>query len=415
MNRTSLRSRRGFRLVLTLLAVCSVVGGALSATASASESTHDAGTGRSAPWAPSKAGIAGTDHGAGGPSIANPLLGGSFGPQVTDDELPGVPLPALPVMGALGPDDPSDVYSWDLTAGQTVTFLLDGAGGTDFDLYLYAPDRSVVATSLSDNFYPEAVFYRVPDDAAGTYSIEVYRYSGVGQYTLKYAADNDSELPGTAMLFPSQPISGQLDWDTDALDVFNVYLWAGQTFSATLNGAPGTDFDLFLFPPGTVQFWRGDATILADTFTSPNYPDPISYTATTSGTYYLVARAWSDEGSGWYNLSYSRPLREGTFRPSLTVSASKARVGRRLSFWGSVAPKEFSHNGKVLVQKRVKGRWVQSRWLELDKDGKFPRQYASYGRPTTQTIRLFAPEYVDPVAGVIYHAAYSKSRTMRWY
>jgi len=316
-------------------------------------------------------------------------------------------LPAMPVTGALDAGHPDDYYSWKLAAGQTAYVSVTGDEGTDFDLGLYGPpDESLLGSSIATT-YPDGLAINVGSGGAGTYYIRVNRYSGDGEYSLIYGVDTDSRLPGTRLTLPGSPVYSMLDGRTDWFDCFNVYAFAGQTLTCTLDYPPGTDFDLVLL--------NGSGSIVADTFSQGGYTNILSYRAPTSGTYYPVAWAGLGTGSGWYNLSYSRALKTGTFRPVLYVSTTRLRAGSTLRYWGTVYPNTFARNRMVCVQKRKDGRWVQSRWIKLDSNGRFPKMSASYTRPTTQTIRLYMPAYVDTVRGVNYKAGYSTARTVRWY
>ncbi len=63
----------------------------------------------------------------------------------SDDDIPGVGAPASPITGTLDENtDWSDVYRVWLNAGQTLSVSMSGAAGTDFDIYLYAPNATSV-------------------------------------------------------------------------------------------------------------------------------------------------------------------------------------------------------------------------------------------------------------------------------
>jgi hypothetical protein len=323
------------------------------------------------------------------------------------------PLPALPVTGTLDISHQSDFYYLDLAAGQCITLYLEGDPGTDFDLGLLDSDTTLVAASVATD-YPELIAYKIPTSGAGTHYVWVNWYSGAGEYSLKYGIDNDSQLPGTTLRFPATPVGGMLDSDTDLFDSYSVYLYAGQTFTAVLDGAAGSDFDLELYPPGTTSHlavWP-----VADTWASAAYPDTLTYVAPTTGTYYLVARTWLDTGTGWYRFTYSRPIIGGRFTPKLYVNSARLRRGQTLRYWGTVYPTAYSRYRMVQVQKVVAGRWREARWVKLSSAGKFPAPIAAtYSYATRQTMRLYMPAYVDSVRGISYSAGYSAPRTINWY
>ncbi len=396
-------SRLGAGLVLVLAALL-LVGLSTAGAYGAKSPAVGASTPR-LPSALSKGAGAGVDRApARYPSALGPV---DSSPNLDVGIFPGEPLPAMPVTGTLDTVNPDNYFSWYLPARQTAYFYLTGDDGTDFDLYLYGPSGGSPLASSTSTSYPEVIAYTVPSNSAGTYSIRVNRYSGDGTYALSYGADTDSNVPGTRLLLPAPPVYGMLDAQTDFFDCFNVYAFAGQTLSTTLNSAPGTDFDLELFDSGL--------HLLANTYAQTGTTNHLSYTAPTTGTYYLRVRTWLEAtDSGWYELSYSRALMKGTFDPVLHVSSSTLGLGKTVYYWGTVYPTTFSRNQMVAVQRRVGTSWVTTRWIKLNSAGAFPKVSASYTKPSSQTIRLYMPAYVDTVRGVNYRAGYSTWHTVRW-
>jgi hypothetical protein len=109
----------------------------------------------------------------------------------SDDDIPGVGAPASPITGTLDENtDWSDVYRVWLNAGQTLSVSMGGVGGTDFDIYLYAPNATSVdvddsvAGSDQEDVYPETFDYLAP--SSGFYFLEAYAFSGAGAYTMSY-------------------------------------------------------------------------------------------------------------------------------------------------------------------------------------------------------------------------------------
>lgn len=323
------------------------------------------------------------------------------------------PLPALPVTGTLDAGHLSDFYYLYLAAGQSVTLYLEGDPGTDFDLGLLDTDENLVAASIATD-YPELILYKVPAGKTGVHFVWVNRYTGDGSYELKYGVDTDSEVPGAILRFPPSTVGGMLDSDTDLFDAHSVYLFAGQTLTAVLDGAGGSDFDLALYPPGTTS--QRSTQWVADTFASTDYPDTLTYVAPTTGTYYLVARTWLDTGSGWYRFSWSRAWYTGTFRPTLSVSATRLRRGQRMTYRGAVLPASMSRKRPVTMQVYSGGRWRNAFSLPVDSAGRYAgRAPVVYWGPYTLTIRAYMPAYKDYVRGISYRAGYSAPRTVRWY
>ncbi|MGV8082775.1 MAG: hypothetical protein AB2L09_03945 [Coriobacteriia bacterium] len=114
-------------------------------------------------------------------------------------------------------------------------------------------------------------------------------------------ADADDNISGAVPL--TAVVSGTLDEESDIGDVFYVDLTAGQTFYASVTGPAGTDFDLFLYPPGSTDVYSDDPCWGA---IEESYPDDFAYEVGASGRYYLVVAAVS--GSGSYTVVWSDKL-----------------------------------------------------------------------------------------------------------
>lgn len=108
----------------------------------------------------------------------------------------------------------------------------------------------------------------------------------------------DDNVPGVAI--PASPINDNVNDSSDPADVYQIALTAGQALTLNLAGVGGTDFDLYLFPPGTTDIYTASAVAASNGVT---YPETITYNVSTSGTYYVLVHAYS--GSGNYTLAWS--------------------------------------------------------------------------------------------------------------
>ena len=95
------------------------------------------------------------------------------------------------------------------------------------------------------------------------------------QTTLSGPAPSDDDIPGIPL--GASSVAGTLAQPSDLNDVYRVYLEAGETITATVSGADGTDFDLFLFSPGTATV--GNHAAAAVQAVGTGYPDSFEYTA----------------------------------------------------------------------------------------------------------------------------------------
>jgi len=121
----------------------------------------------------------------------------------TDDDIPGVAIPASPFTGSLSrTTDLDDVFSIALTAGQTLIASLSGPAGSDFRLYLYAPGTASVKNpdtpwaAVALGSYPCSFSYAVTQ--SGTYYLDVYAEIGEGAYTVTYSGASPPPSGGTA-------------------------------------------------------------------------------------------------------------------------------------------------------------------------------------------------------------------------
>ncbi|MZQ84816.1 S8 family serine peptidase [Paenibacillus sp. 5J-6] len=117
---------------------------------------------------------------------------------LTSNDIPGTPLHDSTVTKKLDANvgESDDVYTLDLSAGESLTATLTGDAGTDFDLYLYDSTASTVkskkgilAKSESDSS-TESITYTVT--ATGTYYINVRAHQGAGSYTLHLNSSNQA-------------------------------------------------------------------------------------------------------------------------------------------------------------------------------------------------------------------------------
>lgn len=117
------------------------------------------------------------------PALASPARSGGVSPSAADDDIPGVPLPASPVLDALdSTSDTDDVYRLWLNEGDvlTVRLTVDGSapGGFDPRLFLYAPGTASlsgsdeIALSVQTTF-PKSFTYAAP--SAGEYYLDVWQ------------------------------------------------------------------------------------------------------------------------------------------------------------------------------------------------------------------------------------------------
>jgi hypothetical protein len=233
-------------------------------------------------------------------------------PDVSDD-IPGVPAGLSPITGSVNDSgDRRDVYSISAVAGDKIVVSLAGPAGSDFAVYLYGPaatgvDPVSAPVAFSDTgAYPRGITYVA--NTPGDYYVEVYAFSGMGDYELSYdvrTADLDDEIPGVPL--PASQVKGELDPnypDGDINDVFRVQMAAGETFRFELIGEEETDFYLRLFGSNAKSVTDDDPVEWSRNAGRGDYPGRLTYTAPAAGTYYVSVSHY--EGKGDYTLTYER-------------------------------------------------------------------------------------------------------------
>jgi hypothetical protein len=212
----------------------------------------------------------------------------------------------------------ADVFAVTLTAGRTYTFDLRGSpsgGGTLTDTYLtllnasggYLTGNSNASGSTTDS----RIVYTA--NVSGTYYLTAAADYGklTGTYTLSASSGFNDDyrdtyadtLEALGNVTPGGSSTGHIE-DSGDKDVFAVNLVAGKTYSFDLKGSPtgaGTLTDTYLtLLNGSGGFLASNSNASGSTTDSR-----ITFTAATSGTYYLTAAADSAGLTGTYTLSAS--------------------------------------------------------------------------------------------------------------
>lgn len=260
------------------------------------------------------AGLGGTYHlaiDAAAGSGAYALTWSSFPvPSGPDDDVPGVIPSSATVDDALSETtDVDDVFRIALGEGQRLQATLTGAAGSDFDLQLFAPATEHVASVLpiagsAGVSSSEYFVYEVPAGDAGDFYLAVHAASGSGAYSLTWTVEDvpvgvwEAASAATPLSAASGSVSDSLNRLTDANDFMSRSFSAGDHLEISLAGAVGTDFDVYVYGPGSAEpvAWSNKTT----------YPERITLDITTTGLYYIEVVSFS--GSGSYEFTYVTSL-----------------------------------------------------------------------------------------------------------
>jgi serralysin len=241
--------------------------------------------------------------GTGGYTLAATALADDYdGSFATEVELV---VNGAQVTGTINAAQDRDRFLVELTAGHTYVFELERtatAGLADPFLQLFAPGQQPVASDDDGAGTPNArITYTASE--SGTYFIDARDDgAGTGLYLLTATEESDDDFPWdtstTGVVVVDGPaVAGEIEAMLDA-DLFKVELEAGHTYTFDLTSTSGglADPYLILLDSQLESVAEDDDGGLA------GFDSSITYTATTSGTYWLGAIDF-DDGTGGYTLS----------------------------------------------------------------------------------------------------------------
>ena len=248
----------------------------------------------------------------------------------------GGSAPATPVgedarsaTGGIGRSGEVDAFTTQLVAGTEYLFRLRGAdsgGGTLADPLLTLRDAAGNRLAADDDsgtgLDAELVFTPV---STGEYRVEVSSYtSGTGSYTLERTSRSSGDAARddtftTARLADGATGSGRIDFAGD-LDWYAVTLQAGRDYTFDLRSS----FDNYLVLRDASGF-----ALATDDDSGDGLNALLTYSATTSGTFYLEASAVSSrQSSGEYSVamrSVATPV--GGFPGAIPLAVGQSASG----------------------------------------------------------------------------------------
>ena len=192
-------------------------------------------------------------------------------------------------------DDYSDWYAISLTAGVNYQFDLKGSAlqGAMYalaDPYLFLRNASgsiLLADNDSGTGLDSRIFFT--PTVSGTYYLDVQE-SGVDAYGVYSLIVNESPVAGTLQLHV--PRQDSLTFEGD-IDLLPITLTGGKSYGFSINGE--TLSDPFL------EILNGSGDVIAsDDDNGPGLNSQMAFTPTTTGTYYLAARAANQVAIGSY-------------------------------------------------------------------------------------------------------------------
>lgn len=217
--------------------------------------------------------------------------------------------------GTIDTTGDSDWYAITLTAGVLYQFDLAGASG-DGTAYTLANPALVLRNSAGTSIASDddtglganaRIFYT--PTTSGTYYLDAQSSGGSGTGTYAVIV-NPSPVTGT--IAPGGQTTGTLTYVGDT-NLYSITLTSGTAYGIRVaNGTLANPFVELLDASGSVLTSNDDYGGTRDAF--------LTYTATSTGTFYVAARASANGGTGAYTVSAWQ-------LPTLTVSGSNVGEG----------------------------------------------------------------------------------------
>lgn len=230
-----------------------------------------------------------------------------------------------------------DLFRVQLTAGTAYSLTLQGTsggGGTLEDPYLRLRDSTGTVIGESDDIVlatnrDSQLLFRAT--SSGTYYVDAGAYQDgyAGTYTVRLAATAATDDFADALTDTTAPLgrlsvggsaTGSLEVIADR-DWFAVQLTAGATYTVSLTGAQGgggslQDPYVFLHDSSGRTLAEND-----DITDGANVDSRLTFSATSSGTYYVEAASYRDSLTGTYTVRVTGAATSDDFANSLTDTA----------------------------------------------------------------------------------------------
>ncbi len=235
-----------------------------------------------------------------------------------------------PATGRIEASGDEDWFAISLTAGKTYSFRLDAAssgGLSDPYLNLYNGSGSLLSSNDDGGGNGNSLI-TFAASSSGTYYLGARSYgTGTGNYSVSATAssttsdDYGGDASTTGRVSAGESTTGRIETNGDQ-DWFAISLTAGQVYEFHLNAASSGG----LSDPYLSLYNSSGNLLMSDDDGGGSGNALITYTATTSGTYYLGARGYST-GTGDYVVSANAvttttPAPTGAFHIAVNYSGS---------------------------------------------------------------------------------------------
>ena len=124
---------------------------------------------------------------------------------------------------------------------------------------------------------------------------------------------NDDNI-ASAVVPSGSPIVGTVDSSVDKNDVYRIHVEAGRTLTVNMTGAPGQNFDIYLYATDASDIWADELSgkLLAKSNDASN-SEKLRSPALPAGDYFL--RVYANSGRGAYEVTPIAEVRPYTWMP----------------------------------------------------------------------------------------------------
>jgi uncharacterized protein YegP (UPF0339 family) len=294
-------------------------------------------------------------------SLADPIIGSAIDDFAANITTTGSLSVGGSRTGIVNSSGDRDWFRISLNAGRTYRFNLNGSTLSDPTLHLR--NASGISLAFNDDFSGLNSQITFTATTSGIYFLDAGAYSsGTGSYTLAatefhpddFAANNAT----TGSLSVGGSSTGVVNSSGDR-DWFRISLNAGSTYRFNLNGSTLSDPTLHL------RNVSGISLAFNDDFSGLN--SQITFTATTSGIYYLDAGAYSS-GTGSYTLAATDLTPVDDFAANTATTGSLSVGGSRTGVVNSSGDRDWfriSLNAGITYRFNLNGNTLSDPTLHL--------------------------------------------------
>lgn len=183
-------------------------------------------------------------------------------------------------------------FPYSLNAGDAIVASITPASTADWDMRLKDPANNTVRSSVNGTGATDSVSYTAP--VTGTYTVQVYFYSGSGGYNYSYTIYRASSGQQTTSGGTISNLSPGVTYTYNTPYTFQHYVPSGYSISVLVSMDYSVNYDVRLRNPS--------GSTVATSQRGAGSTDSITYAAGSNGGYYYVDVYWVSGGGSYYYM-----------------------------------------------------------------------------------------------------------------